>query len=150
MYLNVVSAYNRGVAGDLTDVEVARALRKHPRTIQRWCKAGKLPGAYKAGRAWRIPRRSLRSAQLSRAFGADQIERELGAAALACGELAEELDALEVHVPPPLVRNWRRADRALGELQRALGELQRALAVRERGSVAELPARWRHRRARLR
>ena len=47
---------------DLTDREVAKALRKSVRTIQRWCQSGKLPDAYKAGRAWRIPERSLDAA----------------------------------------------------------------------------------------
>jgi excisionase family DNA binding protein len=46
-------------AGDLSDLEVARALGKSVRTVQRWCESGKLPGAYKAGRSWRIPRASL-------------------------------------------------------------------------------------------
>jgi hypothetical protein len=43
----------------LTDVEVAALLRKHPRTIRRWCQADQLPGAHKAGRSWRVPRSSL-------------------------------------------------------------------------------------------
>lgn len=46
-------------AADLSDREVAEALRKSVRTVQRWCAAGKLPGAYKSGRSWRIPRASL-------------------------------------------------------------------------------------------
>jgi len=45
--------------GDLTDREVAKALRKSVRTVQRWCESGKLSDAYKAGRSWRIPERSL-------------------------------------------------------------------------------------------
>jgi excisionase family DNA binding protein len=45
--------------GDLSDREVAQALGKSVRTIQRWCQAGKLPGAYRAGRPWRIPRSAL-------------------------------------------------------------------------------------------
>jgi excisionase family DNA binding protein len=49
-------------AGDLSDREVARVLRKSVRTIQRWCQAGKLPGAYHAGRSWRIPRSALDAA----------------------------------------------------------------------------------------
>jgi len=46
-------------AHDLTDREVARALRKSLRTVQRYCAKGALPGAYKAGRSWRIPRAAL-------------------------------------------------------------------------------------------
>ncbi|MGH8574287.1 MAG: helix-turn-helix domain-containing protein [Gammaproteobacteria bacterium] len=49
---------------DMTDMEVAEALRKHRRTIQRWAQKGLLPGAYKAGRAWRIPRSALHRANL--------------------------------------------------------------------------------------
>lgn len=26
-----------------------------PRTLQEWCKAGKVPGAFKMGKDWRIP-----------------------------------------------------------------------------------------------
>jgi excisionase family DNA binding protein len=39
-------------------------LRKHHRTIQRWAQKGLLPGAYKAGRSWRIPRSALARAKL--------------------------------------------------------------------------------------
>jgi excisionase family DNA binding protein len=45
--------------GDLSDSEVAQALNKSVRTVQRWCLAGRLSGAYKAGRSWRIPWASL-------------------------------------------------------------------------------------------
>jgi len=44
---------------DLSDREVAQALRKSVRTVQRWCASGRLSGAYKAGRSWRIPRATL-------------------------------------------------------------------------------------------
>jgi excisionase family DNA binding protein len=49
-------------APDLSDREVADALQKSVRTVQRWCNSGKLSGAYHAGRAWRIPRASLDAA----------------------------------------------------------------------------------------
>lgn len=39
----------------LTDAQVALILGKPKRTIQRWCQAGRLEGAWKAGRSWRIP-----------------------------------------------------------------------------------------------
>jgi Helix-turn-helix domain len=47
---------------------MARLLRKDPRTMQRWCRQGKLPGAYKAGRSWRIPPAALREAKLAAAL----------------------------------------------------------------------------------
>ena len=42
----------------LTVDEVARYLRVHPMTVQRWCRAGSLPAA-KIGRAYRIKKRDL-------------------------------------------------------------------------------------------
>lgn len=80
------------MARDLTDQEVARELGVHPRSIQRRCKAGTLPGAYQVGRSWRIPRWGLRAAELDRAFRPDELERELRAATLACRTLAAEIE----------------------------------------------------------
>jgi excisionase family DNA binding protein len=42
----------------LLPAEVARILRVTPRTVERYCKQGKLR-AVKIGRLWRIPRSSL-------------------------------------------------------------------------------------------
>jgi excisionase family DNA binding protein len=42
----------------LTVGEVARYLRVHPMTVQRWCRTGELPAA-KIGRAYRIKRGDL-------------------------------------------------------------------------------------------
>ena len=42
----------------LTVDEVARYLRVHPMTVQRWCRTGELPAA-KIGRAYRIKRGDL-------------------------------------------------------------------------------------------
>lgn len=42
----------------LTVDEVARYLRVHPLTVQRWCRMGELPAA-KIGRAYRIKKRDL-------------------------------------------------------------------------------------------
>ncbi len=63
----------------------------HKRSIQRRCQAGKLPGAYKVGRSWRIPPSALRTAELDRAFRPDEVERELRAATLVCRTLAAEI-----------------------------------------------------------
>jgi excisionase family DNA binding protein len=110
------------IAHDLTDIELARRLGKHPRTVQRWCKAGKLPGAYKAGRSWRIPRRSVREAGLGMALRDDDGERELRAATLVCRELSAELDAMRgpPQATPPVPRNWRAIARRLEQLESAL------------------------------
>jgi len=114
------------MAGDLTDTEVAQALGKHPRSIQRWCQAGKLLGAYKAGRSWRIPRSALRAAELESAFARDPIERELHAAVLACRMLNAEVEEVRRGTYPSVKRDWRRIARMLGELQKALGALPRS------------------------
>ena len=42
----------------LTVDEVARYLRVHPMTVQRWCRTGELPAA-KIGRAYRIKKTEL-------------------------------------------------------------------------------------------
>ncbi len=42
----------------LTVGEVARYLRVHPMTVQRWCRTGELPAA-KIGRAYRIKKDDL-------------------------------------------------------------------------------------------
>lgn len=42
----------------LTVDEIARYLRVHPMTVQRWCRTGELPAA-KIGRAYRIKRGDL-------------------------------------------------------------------------------------------
>jgi excisionase family DNA binding protein len=111
------------MARDLTDVEVARELGMHRRSIQRRCQAGTLPGAYKAGRAWRIPRSALRAAELDRVFRSDEVERELHAATLVCRELAAELREGQTLLRAPAPRNWRRIARELEALNEALGRL---------------------------
>lgn len=43
----------------LSTREVAARLGAHPRTVQLWCEAGRLPGAQMVGRTWVIPEASL-------------------------------------------------------------------------------------------
>lgn len=43
----------------LTPRQVAGQIGFQPRTITRWCREGKLNGAVKVGRVWRIPQESL-------------------------------------------------------------------------------------------
>ena len=139
------TCYHRRMAADLTDYDVARELRKDPRTIQRWCKAGKLPGAYKAGRSWRIPQRTLRKAKLAGVLVADETERELISAAQACRELAEELDWIERRGRPRFPRDWPRLRNQLRVLQAELAGLaERASKAASRGlGPIEVPAGWR-------
>jgi excisionase family DNA binding protein len=113
---------------DLSDQEVARALGKHPRSIQRWCQAGRLPGAYKAGRSWRIPRSALRAARVDLALGSDGIERELRAAALACRELCSDLEGSDER-RRAVRAQWRRIG---PELQGLLWSLEDLLRVSSR------------------
>lgn len=114
---------------DLTDVEAAQALGKHRRTLQRWCTAGKLPGAYKAGRSWRIPRRALREKGLGEALISDDLEREVRAATLLCEAVRLELEGLKGQVrpvfgaPPVDGRNWPRIARELEGLEAGLSGL---------------------------
>ena len=113
------------MARDLSDREVARELGMHPRSIQRRCQAGKLPGAYKAGRSWRIPRSALRTAQLDRAFRPRERERELYAATLRCRELKAEMDEVRQSGPSAVQSNWHGVVRELADLHDALEGLPR-------------------------
>ncbi len=113
---------------DLSDVQVANALGKHKRTIQRWCASGKLLGAYKAGRSWRIPPSALREAGLSKALSRDGVEQELRAAARLCGQLRGELEAMKGQIRPALAsraqdpggRNWASTAMDLARLEKAV------------------------------
>ncbi len=113
---------------DLSDREVARALGMHPRSIQRWCQAKKLPGAYKAGRSWRIPRSALRAARVDRALRSDGIERELRAAAVACRELRADLEGPDDRRRAVRGRWWRIGP----ELQDLLWALEDLLRITSR------------------
>jgi excisionase family DNA binding protein len=115
------------VEADLTDAQVAELLGKHKRTIQRWCAADKLPGSYRAGRSWRIPRSALRDMKLSNALIHDDGQRELRAAVIVCEELRWELDSLRRRGPlppqPASKRNWPVLAREAEQLQRSLDGL---------------------------
>jgi len=108
---------------DLTDLEVATALGKHPCTIQRWCSKGTLPGSYKAGRSWRIPRAALRAARVARAFEPDAVEDELRAATVAAQELGREVEDLRRTRRASRRLNWRVIAREVGALKAALSVL---------------------------
>jgi excisionase family DNA binding protein len=58
----------------LLPVEVARILRVTVRTVERYCKQGKLR-AVKVGRLWRIPRSSLE--EFLKTEAADKAKRRL-------------------------------------------------------------------------
>src|SRR5688572_9196754 len=95
------------MGADLTDVEAARLVRKHPRTIQRWCTKGRLRGAYKAGRSWRIPADALVKAGLGAALEPDTLESKLAVAHAAVQELLAELDDAARQKQRPVVhREW--------------------------------------------
>ena len=111
------------VARDLTDREAARELGKHPRTIQRWCTSGALPGARKVGRSWRIPPEAVRATRVAHADRGDPVERDLRAAALACGQLKRELEVAKDPRAGPAERNWRRVAREIEKLHWALADL---------------------------
>lgn len=82
---------------DWTDREVAAALRKSVRTVQRWCDAGKLPGAHKAGRSWRIPGRALTRAQVTAVRAHHRrVEDQVRAELRTTTKLLDDLDLSEV------------------------------------------------------
>jgi hypothetical protein len=100
---------------DFADAELADAFGKHRRTIQRWCVAGKLPGAYKAGRSWRIPPGALKRAELPE-LGKSELERELKGTVLLCGALLQELEEIRRDQRAPTARNWKKVALGLREL----------------------------------
>ena len=73
---------------------------KHPRTIQRWCQQGKLPGSYKSGRSWRIPTDALTRARLDKALESDTLESQLKSAQAVLDQLLAELDDSARRKPP--------------------------------------------------
>jgi excisionase family DNA binding protein len=106
----------------LTDVEVAAALRKHPRTIRRWAAAGRFPGAHKAGRSWRIPERALTRVQrdATRPLSGEQLDVEAAISALR--NVGDQLDAGEV-LPEFDARRLYRLVRELHEMTYTVGGL---------------------------
>lgn len=118
------------MATDLSDREAANLLGKHMRTVQRWCAAGKLPGSYKAGRTWRIPRRALQAAGLGQALAGDPVDAEVESAIALCDQIRAELVALKGQELPalgrrdpmarPAGRNWAALARRLERLEDAL------------------------------
>jgi excisionase family DNA binding protein len=131
------------VSGYLTDREVARLLRKHPRTIQRWCQSGKLR-CRKVGRSWRIPPRAVREAELDAEL-VDGVERDLRAATLVCGDLRKEWIDLGVERAatgrwPPSTRDWKRIALHVELLRGVIGGLPgRADELPEPQSSPQVP-----------
>lgn len=66
----------------LTVDEVARYLRVHPMTVQRWCRSGSLPAA-KIGRAYRIKKDDLDRWWAEHSQGQQAGEHGAGTGALA-------------------------------------------------------------------
>lgn len=129
-----------------TDREVAAALRKSQRTIQRWCAAGRLPGAFKAGRAWRIPEVALAREQarvVRRHLDGplDVIGREAAA-------LAKTLETVEADVASASAEECRTVLVGVDALRHAVLQLGRTAQERQRrlaheGGLDHLPRRRR-------
>jgi hypothetical protein len=94
---------------------------------QRWCTQGSLPGAYKAGRSWRIPADALVTAGLETSLETDELGAQLSAAQAPVEHLLAELgDAVQRKQRPVVEREWNhvaaRATR-LASASRKLAEL---------------------------
>ena len=51
-----------GIVADLTVGDVGQQFGRTPACVRAWCRAGRVPGAYRLnGREWRIPRGGLRA-----------------------------------------------------------------------------------------
>jgi excisionase family DNA binding protein len=48
----------------LTIPEYAAEFRLHPETVREWARSGKIPGAIKTGRTWKIKRSETSRAEL--------------------------------------------------------------------------------------
>ncbi len=51
-----------GESGDLTVEQAAKELHRPESTVRDWMGSGRLLGAYKRGRVWRVPRTALKKA----------------------------------------------------------------------------------------
>lgn len=49
-----MKASGNALRGDLSIAELARLLNVHPYTLQRHAREGRLKGAYRLGRVWRV------------------------------------------------------------------------------------------------
>ena len=56
-----------GDGDELTVAQVAASLNRPESTIRDWLDSGRLTGAYKRGRVWRVPRAALEQRRLGRA-----------------------------------------------------------------------------------
>ena len=56
-----VEPEDTGVMGDLRLEDVADSFDRSVSTVRTWCNSGRIVGAYKLGREWRIPRSALQS-----------------------------------------------------------------------------------------
>ncbi len=80
-------------------IEAAWLAQVREDTFYRWCRAGRVPGAYQLGRAWHVD-----SAVFSRSVTG--VARQL-AALLATGQIEIEHPSLRSAAPPPLtVYRW--------------------------------------------
>lgn len=57
----------------LTTSDAASRLGVHPKTLERWCRDGRAPGAVKIGRGWRLPAGAL--AGIAQAVPARDVRR---------------------------------------------------------------------------
>lgn len=108
-----------------TDREIAAKLRKHPRTIQRWCRRGELPGAYKAGRSWRIPAEALgHELRLDRqSQWPDEVDRTIVATRDVCEVLLQEAREANVN-GDETARDWRKTRGLATSLAAVLAEFR--------------------------
>ena len=115
---------------DLTDREVALALRKHVRTVQRWCASGRLADAYKAGRAWRIPAASL-EAVAGHEF--ERLRSGLEAAVTACERLRADANAAAQARrrwgETPTSRDWTAVTADIAAIEQALAGVRREVST---------------------
>ena len=58
---------------DLTVAQVAELLNRPESTIRDWLDSGRLAGAYKRGRVWRVPRAALESQRLGRTPAGERV-----------------------------------------------------------------------------
>jgi len=56
-----------GDGDELTVAQVAASLNRPESTIRDWLDSGRLTGAYKRGKVWRVPRTALNKGRLGRA-----------------------------------------------------------------------------------
>lgn len=63
----------------MNTTEAAARFNRHPTLVRKWCRQGRIPGAYMLGRDWLIPKDALKPSwgRPGRRYKAENLEKKL-------------------------------------------------------------------------